>query len=407
MADGDFGGTEGSGFGFGDTSGFGTAGFGDTSADASGPGINFGDAGTNFGSSDFGSGSISDGGISFDSGLFASGIGTSLAGTGFSSPDYGLSSFASPDVYGGMAGPGFSFSGAPSSGAFGTSAFGGQQGGFANAMKAFMMNLMKGKAVGALGAKTGVPGFLINSLLAAMQAPKGQGSQAFGQSMAKGITSGLMGPFGMVDSLISQFTGQPSLAQSIGSHPGSPGGFAAAMGASTPSGPSGSWLPSLFNLGTGLYGMSQARDLARGGRPAASQTGADARMAAIMGGGNDYTSSPAYRQGEQAVMRQMAAQGYLGSGNMGTALSDYNRAFVNDELRLMNTLAQPRAGQLERQVGGMQLGGEALNRLGYGASQMLPLLRGMFSGGGGGGGDDFRWGDPYNTPGYVGGDEGE
>jgi hypothetical protein len=85
----------------------------------------------------------------------------------------------------------------------------------------------------------------------------------------------------------------------------------------------------------------------------------------------------------------MAAQGYLGSGNMMTALRDYGSDFYNQQLRSLSALAGMQPGQLEAQVGGLQLQGQGLQSLLAGAGRVnwrnlmnqFGALAGPFSGG--------------------------
>jgi len=92
---------------------------------------------------------------------------------------------------------------------------------------------------------------------------------------------------------------------------------------------------------------------------------------------SSITKDPGYEAGMQAVQRSMASQGYNGSGNMAMAMAKYGGDFYNNAIARLNTLAggspsaaaqisnQSNLGGLNATTSGINLMGQALNRLGY------------------------------------------
>jgi hypothetical protein len=98
-----------------------------------------------------------------------------------------------------------------------------------------------------------------------------------------------------------------------------------------------------FGAISGLYGMSQASQMRKLAERASQQqdpfagqrAGYAAELKALESDPSKLFSSPTYKAGEQAVIRSMASQGYLGSGNMATALQEYGgRALDTERSRL-------------------------------------------------------------------------
>ena len=85
------------------------------------------------------------------------------------------------------------------------------------------------------------------------------------------------------------------------------------------------------------------------------QSAAD-RLKALLDDPNSIFTMPGYEAGEQAVMRQMAAQGYLGSGNMTAALQKYGGSFYNDQVQQLAKLAVPDATRANLLLSGDQMG---------------------------------------------------
>lgn len=365
MSDGDFGGGDDGGFGGDGNFGEGGMSFGgDASASTAFGDVSFGDEGSSFGAGDYGDGL--GGGSNFGLGLGGFFGGEAL---GDALGNDGLASFADLGAYGTASTPfgDISLTDAPSS--FGQQAL------------SFLANLAKSKASQALGIPTSFMNIIANLA-------KGNTKGA-----AANIGTALMGPLGPLAGLVSAITGAPTIGQSIANAPGMAPGESP-----VDTGPGGGVLGALGPLGMGLYGMQQARALARMGQRTGAQNAAQAQLDQLMSGG-DITKMPGYKAGEQAIMRSMAAQGYLGSGNMMTALQNFGGDFYNQQARMLAAQAGLQPGQLEAATAGTQLRGQALNSMLYGASRVnwQNLLR-QFGALGGGGGDDV----PIPT-----GDEGE
>ena len=137
------------------------------------------------------------------------------------------------------------------------------------------------------------------------------------------------------------------------------------------------------SMGSGMYGLMAAGQLNNLAQSASAQADpfgpyrkqyAD-QMAALSANPSLLTQQPGYQAGMQAVQRSMAAQGYTGSGNMMAALSKYGGDFYNQTMNQYAGLAganvNPGTGAQLKYGGGVdavQLAGQSLNRLGYGAT---------------------------------------
>jgi hypothetical protein len=124
-------------------------------------------------------------------------------------------------------------------------------------------------------------------------------------------------------------------------------------------------------VGTGLYAMWKARQMAKLGRPTGVQSAARGQMEGLLRDPSQITNMPGYKAREQAITRSMAANGYLGSGNMMAELADFGGGFYNDTLRTMNGLAQPTPEQLQYNMGSTQLMGQGLQSALYGGVGLL------------------------------------
>lgn len=145
----------------------------------------------------------------------------------------------------------------------------------------------------------------------------------------------------------------------------------------------------LLNIGSGIYGLSEAskmKDLASGTMRASDPFGPQRAQYAqqlqqLMADPSSITNDPGYQfqfdQGSQAVTRQMAAKGYLGSGNLGTALQEYGQNYAasayKDRISTLASLAganiAPNFGaSLNGYASGIDLAGKSLASLGYGAT---------------------------------------
>lgn len=228
--------------------------------------------------------------------------------------------------------------------------------GLMSAIMSFLGKNALGKGMNALG----IPGPIAGILSSIM------GGKSPGQAVSSGFGSTLGGVLG------SAFGGP--LGGFLGSQAGSAFGGAMngpnagqGMGPGNNNGSSPGGWGDLLSGGLGLWNASQLSKL---GQPNAGQAGANANIAALMANPNSITSMPGWKAGEQAVTRSMAANGYLGSGNMMKALQDYGGDFYNKTLQTMSGLGAPTAGQTEYNIGGTQLQGQALNRLLYGLGNL-------------------------------------
>jgi len=152
----------------------------------------------------------------------------------------------------------------------------------------------------------------------------------------------LAGPATGGGSLLSQLLGR------FGSVFGGGGAVGGGVGSGGGSAGFGS-LSSLLSIGSGIYGMTQAEKLRKlaqiqsqkadpwgesGGRALAGT-----QLQGLMTDPSKITTMPGYEAGLQAVQRSMAANGYLGSGNMMTALAKYGGDFYNNAISQLSGLA--------------------------------------------------------------------
>lgn len=122
----------------------------------------------------------------------------------------------------------------------------------------------------------------------------------------------------------------------------------------------------------GGYGLYQSNQLKKASQPSAINKQAEAQLAALMTDPSSITSMPGYEAGLEAVQRGMASQGFLGSGNMATALQKYGGDFYNQALGQYSGLSQlGRGNEATYRMGGIELAGQALNSLGYGALKLF------------------------------------
>lgn len=138
-------------------------------------------------------------------------------------------------------------------------------------------------------------------------------------------------------------------------------------------------LSGLANLGTSIYGMYQSEQMKRLAKLAGAQAdpwgasggrslAAGQLQGVLAGGSAAYEQTPAYKARMQAVQRSMAANGYLGSGNMAVAAANAGGAGYNEYLQMMGGLsganANPAsAAQLEL-TGNSSANNLAINSLG-------------------------------------------
>lgn len=143
---------------------------------------------------------------------------------------------------------------------------------------------------------------------------------------------------------------------------------------------SGGPISNLLNIGSGIYGMMQSNkmmDLAQQAAQMQDPFGPQrpqyqAALANLYANPSSITSMPGYQAGLNAVERKMASQGYLGSGNMMAALSQYGGDFFDKEVARLSMLSgaqfAPTGGNalLTGTQFGNDLASRSLATLGYG-----------------------------------------
>lgn len=131
-------------------------------------------------------------------------------------------------------------------------------------------------------------------------------------------------------------------------------------------------LQSLFNIGSGIYGMNLARDAAKQSDPFAPYRQDYARMLMELEANPSLIRQrPGFVAGLEAINRNNAARGYAGSGNESAMLSRYAGDFFNNELARLGGFAgagqTPGAGAFPA----AQLTSNSLASIGYGLAPFL------------------------------------
>lgn len=129
---------------------------------------------------------------------------------------------------------------------------------------------------------------------------------------------------------------------------------------------------SVFDIGTGLYGMSLARDAAKQSDPFAPYRQNYAQMLLELEQNPSLIRSrPGFQAGIEAITRSNAARGYAGSGNESAILSRYAGDFYSNELARLGQFAgagqTPGAGAFPA----AQLTSNSLASIGYGLAPFL------------------------------------
>lgn len=105
-------------------------------------------------------------------------------------------------------------------------------------------------------------------------------------------------------------------------------------------------------------------------------------LSQLMADPSKITTMPGYTAGMQAVERRLASQGYLGSGNMMTAMAEYGGSFFDKEANRLASLAGANIGP---SGGGVLMQGanssydaasKALASLGFGVKDIARILYG-------------------------------
>lgn len=184
------------------------------------------------------------------------------------------------------------------------------------------------------------------------------------------------------DASQGSFTGAPNSATGA-----SPAGMARAATAGVRGAPNTSLMSplSIAQGAYGLYNSNRLKQLAaeqalKADPNSAYRASYAARLNSLSTDPSSIFSTPGYAAGEQAVQRTMAAQGYTGSGNARIAMQKYGGDFYNQEMQRLMTLSGGNAGQtvapalnLAGNESAINLAGQSLNSIGYGATARRPL----------------------------------
>lgn len=172
-----------------------------------------------------------------------------------------------------------------------------------------------------------------------------------------------------------------------GSAPGSNEAVNAAFGNGSGSAVGGGFsmgLPSLlsaYNMGTGLYGLYNAEEARRAAKqpqvydpfgPQRAQY--QQQLAELTADPSKIQSDPGYTSGLQAVQRTMAAQGYLGSGNMMNEIANFGGNFYNQAVSRLSGLAGANIGPVQQnsssRVAANDMMSRSLASIGFSLAQM-------------------------------------
>jgi len=140
----------------------------------------------------------------------------------------------------------------------------------------------------------------------------------------------------------------------------------------------------VLGVGSGLYGLQQARRMEQLSQQAMAQSdpfgperaGYAAKLRELYADPSAVEKLPGYKAGLNAVERKLAAQGYNGSGNMMLALKDYGENAFNSEAKRLSELAgagirpNPSAA-IQAQASASQQRGNSLASLAFGLSNFF------------------------------------
>jgi len=133
-------------------------------------------------------------------------------------------------------------------------------------------------------------------------------------------------------------------------------------------------LSDLFNVLSGLYGLKLANDAAEKSDPFGPyRKGYADKLLALEANPGLLKSTPGFLAGQDAIERQMASKGYLGSGNMAGALMRYGGDSYHNEANRLATLAGANIAPGNTYFNQAQLSGQALSNIGYG---LAPYMQG-------------------------------
>lgn len=131
-------------------------------------------------------------------------------------------------------------------------------------------------------------------------------------------------------------------------------------------------LANLFNVLSGLYGMKLAGDAAEKSDPFGPyRKGYADKLLALEANPGLLKSTPGFLAGQDTIKRQMAAKGYLGSGNMAGALMRYSGDAYQQEAGRLAQLAGAGIAPGNTYFNEAQLTGRALSNVGYGLTPYM------------------------------------
>lgn len=129
---------------------------------------------------------------------------------------------------------------------------------------------------------------------------------------------------------------------------------------------------SIFDIGSGLYGMSLANKAREASDPFAKYRGYYGdQMMQLQANPGSITQVPGWRAGLEGLDRQMAARGYYGSGNMDAARSQYAGDFYQKQMALLGGLAGANQAPGAGQFSSADLIGRSLASIGYGLAPWI------------------------------------
>lgn len=136
-------------------------------------------------------------------------------------------------------------------------------------------------------------------------------------------------------------------------------------------------LGAVTSIGSGLYGMYQAnqlKDMAKNADPFGPyRAGYAQQLAQLEAHPEMLQNLPGYEAGLQAVQRGMSTRGLYGSGNEAIGLLKYGGDIYNQQVNTLSQLAGANIGpgtSADIFKSGIDLAGESLGSLGYGATML-------------------------------------
>lgn len=134
-------------------------------------------------------------------------------------------------------------------------------------------------------------------------------------------------------------------------------------------------LPAAASIGSGVAGLNAAQRVAAQSDPFAPYRSQYAQqLQDLESNPSSVANTPGYTAGLQAVQRSMAANGYMGSGNMMAALQKYGGDFYQNQVSQLATLAGAGATPGAGSVPAANLESQSLASMGYGLNQLNNAL---------------------------------